>query len=295
MRLSHAVIASLALGLSSVPTLAQGEGAPPPPRGEGGGQPRGGRAAMPQFSPEQLKAAYEAQATHISKANSLSDADTTKVVEAYQSARASQSKALEELRAKIAEQRRAAGGGEGAGGDTGGGGGRGAGGGGAMAEEMAKAMADINKTEKEKLVTALNGFLKPEQTEKVAGSLGNFDRTWDQVSVAIADLKLDPAKQDQAMGITQAYSAAVIKARENPDRAAQREANVEARRKMMDEMKAVLDEEAYGKFQRAVGGGTGRGPGGGAEGAPGRRQPGAQGGAGGGRGGGGGQGGGGGR
>lgn len=302
-RLTYALIASAAMGFAVAPTLAQ-QDSPPPSRGEGappgppaGGQPRGGgRAGMPQLSPEQLKAVYEAQAKHVGKANSLNEEQTGKLVTAYQSARESQTKAIEEMRAKLQEQRRAAGEGGGEGGGDAAGGGRrggGAGAGGAMAEEMQKALADINKSEREKLHKSLAEFLSAEQTEKVIAPLGAFDRQWDQQTAAVVDLKLDADKQDQALGITQAYAAAVLKARENPDREALREATTEARRKMMDEMKAILDEEAFGKFQRATGG-AGRGQGGGAgggEGQPRRRPPsgGGEGGGGGAAGGGGGR------
>lgn len=259
MRLSHVLITSLALGLASVPALAQGDA--PPPRSDGGGPPGGGgagggrgggaRAGMPQLSPEQLKAAYEAQATCASKAAGLDADQTGKVVTAYQDARASQTKAMEEMRAKLREAAAAAGA---AGGEGGGGGARGQ-----NAAEMQKATAEINKTEGEKLQAALNGFLKPEQTEKLMPTLGLFDRQWDQVTVAVVELKLDAGKQDQAMAITQEYATAVGKAREIEDMQARRDATSDARRKMNDEMKKILSEEEFGKFQRASGGGQGRG------------------------------------
>jgi hypothetical protein len=141
-----------------------------------------------------------------------------------------------------------------------------------MAEEMQKALTEINKTEREKLHKSLAEFLSAEQADKAIAPLGAFDRQWDTQTNALVDLKLDADKQDQAMGITLGYSNAVQKARENPDREAQREAMTEARRKMMDEMKAILDEESFTKFQRATGGGRGAG-GGGGEGQPRRRPP----------------------
>lgn len=275
MRLSHIMLTSLALGLTTLPAIAQDD-APPPPRGEGGagGPPGGGRGGrgggMPQASPEQLKAAYEAQAKYVSKTAGFSDEETEKVVMTYLDSRASQTKALDDMRAKLQDQMRQGGGGnQGAGGEGNGPDRRGA-----MQEEMQKAMVELNKTEKAKLQGALNGFLKPEQTAKVIDSLGSFDRQWDTITVAIDGLKLDADKQTQAMGISTEYSAALAKARDIEDQQARRDANSEARKKMNDEMKKILSEEQFTQFQRtAGGGGRGQGGPGGAGGGGGSRRP----------------------
>lgn len=274
-RLSYALIASAAIGFAVAPVLAQ-QDSPPPGRGgaAAGGAPRGN---MPQqMSPEQLKAVYEAQVNHVGKAAGLGADQHSKLVTAYLAARDSQTKAVEAARTKIQEERRAAA-------AEGGEGGRGRGGAGA-AEEMQRALEAVNTSEREKFQKSISEFLDADQTKKVIGSLGNFDRQWDQLTNAVVTLKLDGDKQDQAMTSTLVYTTTVLKARENTDREAQREATVEARRKMMDDMRALLTEEQFGQFQRATGG-AGRGQG--APGAGGRGGAGSEGqggGAGGGRG-----------
>jgi hypothetical protein len=317
MRLFPVLFASLALALSGVSALAQDEASPPQPGGRqrGEGQDRGqpGRGMM-QLTPEQSKAAWELQARHVSTQAGLNDSEASQVVLAYQTTRENHAKALAAVRAKAQEERRgragsgatgggggdgaagaAGGAGTGAGAGQGGAGGEGASGAGGSAgadaraqsrEAQEKAMADAMAKERANFETALNGFLKPEQTAKVLEGLGNYDLAWDRPTWAVADLKLEADTQTKAMDITQAYASALVKAREGDDRQAQMATMREARQKMMDDMKAVLNEEQYGKFQKAMGPVGGARAGGGAAGSGGRGGDGAGGGAGG-RGGGG--------
>jgi hypothetical protein len=241
---------------------------------------------MTPLSPEQQKTVWEMEARHVSAASGLSEVETTQVVAAYQLTRENHNKAIGEIRAKAAEARRnrnrggeggeageagsgAAGGAGGAAG-AGGAGGAGAGGeggrGGASAGgEMQRAVTEATRQERASFETALTAFLKPEQTTKVLEGLGNYDGQWDRQTWALSSLNLDAATLAKAMDSTQAYSTALIKAREITDPQARREANTTARQKMQDEMKSILNEEQYVKFQAASGpqGGGRAGPRGG--------------------------------
>ena len=303
MRRVPALLTSLVLVLPGATAVAQ-DSPPQPPPGQDGGPPgpgAGGRGqrggGMGQLSPEQQKTVWEMEASHVSTGAGLSDVEIPQVIAAYQLTRENHNKALAEIRAKAAEARRGRGrGGEGGEGGAGGGEGGGAGGAGGAGGpppaqgEMQKAVTEATKHERTAFETALNGFLKPEQTAKVVEGLGNYDAQWDRLTLALSGLNLDAATLTKAMDSTQAYSGAVIKAREMTDRQAQREANTAARQKMQDEMKTILNEEQYGKFQAATSppGGGRAGPRGGGEGGQGGQGGGRRGGGAGGQGGGGG-------
>ncbi len=320
MRLVPALLTSLALGLPGAAALAQDGAPPPPPAGQDGGGPPGAPGAgggrpqrgglMQQLSPEQQKTVWEMEAKHVSSNAGLNESETAQVVTTYEVTRENHNKAIAEIRAKAAESRARRGGGEGgagegaAGGAGGAGGGTGAGGAGgeggrgagaAMASEMQKAVAEATKTERASFETSLNAFLKPEQAAKVLEGLGNYDGQWDRLTWALAGLKLEGDTLTKAMNTPQTYTAAIIKARDITDPQARRTANTDARQKMQEEMKSILNEEQFGKFQQAAGPQAGGGRGG--PGGRGGDGTGGAGGQGGGRGGGGagGQGGGGGR
>ncbi len=310
MKLLRILTSSLMVGAMCLPVLAQdppkpgaGEGNPPraprapraprdpaAPPGEGPGMPGGPGGAggpanpgmRPMMTPEQSKAAWELEATHLAKTLGFSGDQTKATVAAYTDARKSQMEAMEKLRQEVIAKAQQ-------------GGEDGAPRRGGMGAEMQKAFADLNKTEKAKLESALSKSLSADQVSKALPALGSFNVQWDAMTNTLVGFKLDAAKNDEAMTATQTYVTAFAKAMENEDREASRAANQEARKALGDTMKKVLSEEQLGQFQRYIGGGRaggrpggagGRGEGAGdGAGAGGNPGDGAGGGAGGGRGG----------
>jgi len=194
----------------------------------------------------------------------LDAAKTAKVVEAYSAARAGQQAAADKLREDMRAKAEAAA--EEAGEE---------GGRGAMREvmaEMQKAITELNRTEREKLVAKLGESLDTEQTRKAAASLGTFSNQWDVMADMLAGFSLDADKLNKSMAATETYIIAVEHARGfgTDDPEAMRTAMQEARANLNDTVKPLLSEEQFGQFQRAAGGGRGGRGGPGGEGGRGR-------------------------
>lgn len=261
MRTWKLLACSIAIGCTGLTALSQegkpkGAGADQPPpargadgqRGQGGGQGRGQR-----LSPEASKAAWELQATSFAKRNGLKDDQTKALAKAYAEARESYGTASEKMRQEIMEKAAANAGGDG--------GPRG------MGREAMQKMQDLQKSEAEKFKAAIASTLSAEQTEKAVASLGAFNPQWDMITDRVAALKLEPAKQQDAMNAVEDYMAAQTKARagmggENFDRQAMQTAMQDARQKLMDEMKKTLSAEQYTKFEESMPMGRQRGGGG---------------------------------
>jgi hypothetical protein len=261
MRTWKLVACSLAIGCTGLSALAQdgkpkGAGAdqPPPPRANDGA-PRGqGGGRGPALSPEATKAAWELQAKGVATRLALNDEQTKALVTAYMNARESHTAASDKMRQEMMDKMAAGGGNQD--------GARGAG------REAMKAMQDMQKAEAEKFKAALGSALSPEQTEKVMGSLGSFNRQWDMFADRVAALKLDPAKQNEALNAVEDFMAAQTKARagmggENFDRDAMQKAMQDARQSFLDTMKKTLSPEQYTKFEESMPMGGGRQRGGG--------------------------------
>lgn len=211
----------------------------------------------PEMGPEALKAAWDLEATGVAKRMGLNDDQTKAVVKAYADARESHRVASEKLRKEMMDKMRDSGGG--------GGGGRGAG------QESMKAMDDLATAEREKLQKALASSLNADQAAKAAGSLGSFNRQWDPMANAIGGMKLDAAKQQEALNAIEDFVVAQGKLRPqgpDTDREAMRNAMQEARQKLNDSLKKALSEDQMKQFEESLPGrggrrGQGGGPGGG--------------------------------
>lgn len=263
--LCTAVIGGLGLTASAQNSNQNQPGNAPPagerPRGGGQGQGMGRPSAL---SPEKSKAAWEMQATSVSKQLGL-DADKTKaVVKAYTEAREGQTAAYNKLRDEAMQKLR----------DGGAPGGEGGANGGRMAE-MNKAFEDLNTQERGKLEKSLTAAgLTSDQTTKAVASLGTFNRSWDVLVDTVSGFGLEAAKQQEAFKAIEHFVVASGQA-STADLEARRTAMTEARTKLMDSLKPILNDEQLSKVESAFGpggrGGRGGGPGGGGRGGDGER------------------------
>jgi hypothetical protein len=268
MRTLKTVICSVAVGAMAFAASAQNtppkpkEGAPPAPAAPANRQPRpdGAGPQRPQaLSPEKAKAAWELQATGVSKRLGVKAEQTTAVVKAYSEARTTHDAAADKLREDLMKKARDAGGDDNQRPGRGG-----------MGPEAMKAMEDLNKADRGKLEKTLGSTLTPEQTTKAVASLGTFNRQWDTMADAVAGFKLEAGKQQTALDAIEDFVVAQAKARgggPDADREAMRTAMQESRTKLTDAMKKVLTAEQFTKFQESMRGGGrpggGRGPDGG--------------------------------
>ncbi len=266
MRTWKMLACSLAIGCTGLTALAQdgkpkGAGAdqPPPPRAEGAGQRGQGGGRGMQLSPEASKAAWEMQAKGVATRLGLNEAQTKSLVTAYSAARESHTAASDKMRQEMMQKAM-----ENQGGDGQRGG---------MGREAMKAMQDLQKSESDKFKAALGSTLSAEQTDKVMASLGTFNRQWDTFVDRVAALKLDAAKQSEALNAVEDFMSEQAKARagmggENFDRDAMQKAVSDAREKFQAAMKKTLTPEQYTKFEESLpmggrrggGGGGGNGP-----------------------------------
>lgn len=266
MRSVKLVAAATLIGVVAMPVLAQDRPVRPPQGGERpAGQPAGGRQAP--LSPEEAKAAWESQAKALAAGQNLDETVTKKLVEVYLKSRQSHADAGNQLRERIREQMRERGGGGGGGAGGGGGGGRGGegrgGGGGAGAPpgggaamgEFQQALEALNKAEREKLAADLKGVVEGKVYERALAAFGSFDPQWDNMANAINKMKLAPETHLGVLWAVEEYVVSAAKARENTsDRQGTIQAVMQARQKMMNEVKELLNEEQFGQFQRASGG-----------------------------------------
>lgn len=286
MRSMKLMATAALIGVIASPVLAQDRPVRPPQGGERpAGQPAGAR--QQPLTPEEAKAAWESQAKALAAGQNLDDATTKKLVEVYQKSRQSHADANAKMRETIREQIRERGGeGGGRGGQGGGGGGAGGGGGGRGGEgrgggggagappgggapggpmgEFQQALDNLNKAEREKLAADLKGVVEGKVYERALAAFGSFDPQWDNMANAVNKMKLAPETHLGVLWAVEEYVVSAAKARENAsDRQATIQAVMQARQKMMDEVKELLNEEQFGQFQRASGGpGVGGGAGG---------------------------------
>jgi hypothetical protein len=200
----------------------------------------------PQMDPAKAKAAQELEATGVAKHAGLNDGQTKALVKVYLAARESHAAASEKMRQEMR--------------DGNGDGGR------PDFAAMQQKMQDLNKSEREKFKNALGSTVSAEQGAKVLTSLGTFNMQWDRWVDALAELKLEPAKQQQGLEAIEAYVIDTEKAR-GGDREAMREAMQSSREKLTDSMKKILNDEQFAKFEAGMRpGGRGQGGPGGADG-----------------------------
>lgn len=125
------------------------------------------------------------EAGTVAKSLELSAEQTTKLKDAYKAARESQRKAIESAATQQQGGRR----------------------------DFRK-MMEVNQAEKAKLETAMNAFLKPEQTAKALATLGTFSRRWDPMVAELDGMKLEAKASDAAMKLVADYVAESEKARQ---------------------------------------------------------------------------------
>lgn len=210
----------------------------------GGGGQGGG------MSDEQRAATWTLEAQGVAKDLGLDEANTQKLVDAYKASRTSQRAATQSIE-------------------------RGP-------EGMAKTR-EANAAERAKLKTAVGAFLKAEEADKAVATLGTYSRFWDRYVSVIADLKLEPEKQQQALSAIAANVAAsdaeMQKAGQGGDFSNMRTVMTAQREKLDADLGKILSEEQMKTWQeksrmggrggQGGGGGRGEGPrGGGAAPAP---------------------------
>jgi Spy/CpxP family protein refolding chaperone len=203
-------------------------------------QPPGGGPGRDQ-SPEETAKAIELEAKTVAQILSLNEEQTGKLVEAYKASRESQRAALQ----------------------RGGGGGRG------NWEERAKAV----EAEREKLATALKGFLSQEQTDKAMTYLGGstMGRGWDRMVLLLDGMELEDAKKKEALARVAEYVVESNKAMEEARAASSfdgiREKMQASKTKLDEDLGKILSAEQLAKWKegtamrgRGFGGGGGGGP-----------------------------------
>jgi len=130
---------------------------------------------------------------------------------------------------------------------------------------------ELNKTQAAKLETALKGFLKPDQTTKAMASLGTFNRQWDRMVTVLDGMKLDEKANTTAMKSVTEFVVESGKVRQaavaGGDFQSLREKTAPLREKLDADLAKVLSAEQVTKWKeetamrRGGGGGGGRGPG----------------------------------
>lgn len=278
--LMMALLSPSALGRQSgdaPPSEAPPSDAPPPDAPQRSPRERGQGQGRPQpMTAEQLAPAWKAQAGHVAGELALDAEPGAALIAAYVDARTAHHEAVEKARQELIEQARAAeppaeaedNDDEAAGAGEAGrrGGGRGA----AFMEKLRQRQQALLAEHRAALQQKVAGELTAEQTEKAIDALGQFDRGWDSLTTVLVEFKLPDETMHRAMDAIDPYLAEVAKAREVEDREAMREALVAARQKLSQDMKDILDDEQWRRFQRTLGGGRGEGRGMGGRGEAGR-------------------------
>jgi len=200
-------------------------------------RPAGAPAGRLQAASGQLDRATRLQAETVARELDLSEELRGKLVAAYQEARrAHQASTREQLREAVT------------GGDR-----RGA----------AREMLQLNPEHRQKLEAALKGFLTEEQATRALASLGSFDRQWDRMVIALADLGLAEEKLEVGLSHLNAYAAAADQGRRSAAGAGDlrgfRSAAQEARSKLEGELAQLLTEEQLKKWKDETAAPMGRG------------------------------------
>lgn len=199
-------------------------------------QMRGQRG--PRMTPEEAQAAWTLEASHVAGKLGLSKEETTKLVDAYKKVRESYSTAVREAMEEVMAN--AAGTGDRQ----------------AIREAMGEVQGKIAKAETEKFAKALGAFLDKEKTEKAVTQLGAFSGSLDRMVNVIAGLKLDKAKQAEALDLVNAYvvesTAARRKVMASGDFESMRTVFQELRTKLNEAMAKVLSEEQLAKWTEAT-------------------------------------------
>jgi Spy/CpxP family protein refolding chaperone len=205
-----------------------------------------GGAGPGAISPEKAAKIWAMEAQTVASQLNLNAEQTQKLVDAYKTARQSQ---LEEIRSKMGE-----------------------------AGQDRTAFVEINKAQRAKLETALNGFLKADQTAKAMPTLGSFSRRWDVMVATLDEMNLDEQKKGEAMKLVADYAAESGKLMESAMAGGGgqnvREQMVQMKDKLDASLAKVLTPEQLTKWKEGTArrGRGGAGPRGGAGGAEGKTE-----------------------
>lgn len=241
--LTLALLVALASAVLCASVYAQ---QPPPPGEPGAAQDRprgggGGGGGFGRMSPEQNAAGWQAQATIVAEDLGLSPELTAKLVDAYKTNREGQMAAMEALRKEAGEDQRP------------------------DREKMQAAL----KAEGAKLEPAVKAFLNPEQTAKVMATLSSSAMRWQNMAVALQEMKLESKVKAQAVKLVLAYVVEFDKAMQGAgqgDREAIRTSLRTLKEKLDADMAKILTPEQSTKWNESTAmmraGGMRRGPGG---------------------------------
>ncbi len=181
----------------------------------------------PQLSPEQQQAAWALEAKSLAREAKLSDEATENLVAAYQTARGSHQKALQEAIAS-------------------GGGGFG----------HFQGTREVNEAEAGRLQAALAEFLQTEQRTEIMATLGTFNREWDVMVDTLAGFELDEeglyAGLRHVNGYVLGSTKALEEARANFDFESMRTAREEIKSELDTALISVLSEEQLAKWKEAT-------------------------------------------
>lgn len=273
--LNVAIIAAALLVAS--PAIAQ------PGGGRGGDFQRMQRGQ--QLTEEQLDAVWTHEAKAVAHRLELADKTAEQVTEAYLAVRKDYQVAMEKSREEMMEEFRRMreegggggfgggdregrrGGGAGGGGDDadrprrerpeGGRGGGGFGGGGFGGGAFGGPMQELRDDHILRLDLELSQILsEDEQVEEAMKSLGTFNGGWDRMVHTLIGFELETKALHDALGATEKYVIETTFDRDSfgpdTDFQAVREKMEEARTKMNETMKTVLNEEQYQEFERST-------------------------------------------
>jgi len=196
-------------------------------------QTRGQRRA--RMSPEEAAAVWTLQATHVAGTLDLSKDQTTKLVDAYKSARenyvASYRERMEAVMSDAGQGDRRA-----------------------RSRAMREAQQEVAKAEIAKLEKALSG-VGDEKVKKAVAQLGTFSGEWDRMVQVIAGFNLGD-KQAKALDLASTYNADYTAARNEAmaggNFQAMRDLRQEYKTKLDDGLKSILSEEQMTSWTEAT-------------------------------------------
>jgi hypothetical protein len=202
----------------------------------------------PMLEPAKARAAWTLEAQSAARRTGLDEAQTTKTVDLYLAAREEHRAAAEEIRIKMREKFEAAQDEDGDLRDIG--------------SELRKQVGDLQKSQRDKLTTALTEAVGAEKAGKLTASLGSFNPNWDMMVNALTGFTLEPANLNKAVSATEQYVIATNHVRDSggDDPAEMRTAMQEARANLADALEPILSPEQMDGFRRTMN--PGRGPGG---------------------------------
>ncbi|MDY7108741.1 MAG: hypothetical protein SYC29_08895 [Planctomycetota bacterium] len=210
---------------------------------------------MQALSADEAEAAWTLQARGVARGLALSEENTPTLIDAYIKSRHVVQEGLEKLREERPPRpaRRPGRGAPRGAGDAGEADAPGPPEDDPRAEHVEKRNALLD-AQREKLRAELGSVLAGAQLEYAVTVLGTFSNAWDVMVDAVADLELGEEKTFEALRPIEVFVAETAESLRGPrgDRRAGMRSMMEARRKMFDAMRTVLNEEQFAAFEQAV-------------------------------------------